>query len=207
MRAIDDGAVGVAREMLGQRRRAIARSGSKARWALPTAVQCSGSVCPIGGMIRTARSSGSAASSGTTPSRRMIATKVLSRHCVRDVGQDRARLPHQSHVIDIAAPEMQALDPEAIVLGRLVLLDIAARFERGEQAKDVVLMQLETLGKFGDAEFIDFAEKLFEHVERMRNRLDNVVCFIAPEPWTAILLERRRDGATNRVRFWKNVLI
>ena len=34
----------------------------------------------IGGVIRTMRSPGSADSSGTTPSRRMIATKVLSRH-------------------------------------------------------------------------------------------------------------------------------
>src|ERR1700689_4071959 len=75
---------------------------------------------------------------------------------------------------------MQALDPEAIVLGRFVLLDIAARLERRGQAEDVVLMQLEPLGKFRPSKFVNFTEKLFEHVERMRDGLNNVVCLFAP---------------------------
>src|SRR5271154_4100562 len=65
----------------------------------------------------------------------------------RDLGQNRPRLPYQSHVVNVTAAEMEALDPEAIVLGALVLFDIAARLERGEQAEDVILMQLEPLGE------------------------------------------------------------
>jgi hypothetical protein len=45
------------------------------------------------------------------------------------------------------------------------LLNVTARFERREQSEDVVLMQLEPLGEFRNAQFIDVAEKLFEHVE------------------------------------------
>jgi hypothetical protein len=83
--------------------------------------------------------------------------------------------------MDITVAQMQALDPETVVLGRFVLFDIAARLERGEQPKDVILMQLQPLGKFRHAQFIDFAKKLFEHVERMRNGLNNVVCLVAPD--------------------------
>ena len=124
---------------------------------------------------------------------------------VRDVGQNRARLPHQSHVVDIAASQVQALDSQAIVLGRPVLFDIAARLERGEQTKDVVLVQLEALGKFGDAEFVDLAEKLFEHVESVRNRLDDVVGFVAPDHG-----ELSSNAAVTEQRIepiWKNVLL
>ena len=81
----------------------------------------------------------------------------------------------------VSASEMEAFDPEPVVLGRFVLFDIAARFECGEQAKDVVLVQLEPFGKFGYAKFIDLAEKLLEHVERMRDGLDDVICFIAAD--------------------------
>jgi hypothetical protein len=82
-------------------------------------------------------------------------------------------------MMDVSTTEMEAFDSKPVILGCFVLFDIAARFERGEQAKDVVLVQLEPLGKFGNAKFIDFAEKLLQHVERMRNRLNNVISFIA----------------------------
>ena len=72
-------------------------------------------------------------------------------------------------MINIAASQVQALDSQAIVLGRPVLFDIAARLQRGEQTKDVVLMQLQALGKFGDAEFVDLAKELFEHVQSVGN--------------------------------------
>ena len=84
-------------------------------------------------------------------------------------------------MMDVTATEVEAFDAEPIIFGSFVLFDVTARLERREQPEDVVLMQLEPLGKFRDAEFIDFAEKLFEHVERMRNGLDNVVSFIAPD--------------------------
>jgi len=61
-------------------------------------------------------------------------------------------------MMDVSASEMQALDPEPVILGRFVLFDIAARFESREQTKDVVLVQLEPLGKFGYAKLIDLAE-------------------------------------------------
>jgi hypothetical protein len=84
-------------------------------------------------------------------------------------------------MMDVSATEMQALDPEPVVFGGFVLFDIAARFERGEQTKDVVLVQLEPFGKFGYAKFVNLAEKLLEHVKRMRDRLDDVVGFIAAD--------------------------
>ena len=91
-------------------------------------------------------------------------------------------MPHEPHMMNVAASEVQALDAEAIIFGRSVLFDVAARFQRREQTKDVVLMQLEALGKFRNAEFVDVAEKLFEHVERVRDGLDDVVGFICVGP-------------------------
>jgi hypothetical protein len=44
-----------------------------------------------------------------------------------------------------------------------------------------VLVQLEALGKFSHAQFVDVAEELFEHVERVRDRLNNVVCLFATQ--------------------------
>ena len=99
----------------------------------------------------------------------------------RNVGENRARLPHEAHMMDVTTAEVEALDAEAIIFGGFVLLDVAARFERREQAEDVVLMQLEALGKFGHAEFIDLAEELFEHVERVRDGLNDVVGFVATD--------------------------
>ena len=84
-------------------------------------------------------------------------------------------------MMNVTASEVQALDAEAIIFGSFVLFDVTARFERREQSEDVVLMQLEPLGKFRDAEFIDVAEKLFEHVERVRDGLDDVVGFISSD--------------------------
>jgi len=98
-----------------------------------------------------------------------------------DIGQDGARLPHQTHMMDVTASEMQTLDAEAIILGGFVLFDIAARFERREDSKDVVLMQLEPLGKFSYSQFIDIAEELFEHIERVGDGLDEVVGFVASD--------------------------
>jgi hypothetical protein len=82
-------------------------------------------------------------------------------------------------MMDVTASEVEAFDAEAIIFGGFVLLDVTARLERREQSKDVVLMQLEALGKFRHTEFIDVAKELFEHVERMRDGLDYVVGFIA----------------------------
>jgi hypothetical protein len=84
-------------------------------------------------------------------------------------------------MMDVSATEMEAFDAEPIIFGGLVLFDIAARLERREQPKDVVLMQLEPLRQFSYAQFIGLAEKLFEHVERMRDGLDHVVGFVASD--------------------------
>jgi hypothetical protein len=81
--------------------------------------------------------------------------------------------------MDVSATKMKAFDSKPVILSRFVLFDITARLERREQPKDVVLMQLEPLGKFGHAKFVDLAEKLLQHIKRMRNRLNNVVGFIA----------------------------
>jgi hypothetical protein len=86
-------------------------------------------------------------------------------------------------MMDVSASEMEAFDAEPVVLGGFVLFDISARFEGGEQAKDVVLVQFESFGKFGYAKFIDLAEELLEDVERVRDRLYNVVGFVAADHW------------------------
>jgi hypothetical protein len=108
--------------------------------------------------------------------------------------------------MDVSASEMQAFDPEPVVLGRFVLFDVAARFERCEQTKDVVLVQLEPFGKFGYAKLVDLAEKLLEHVERMRDRLDDVVGFIAADHSCSILVSGVRYRKLTEA-LWKSVLI
>jgi hypothetical protein len=95
-------------------------------------------------------------------------------------------LPHEAHMMDVTATEVQAFDAEAIIFGGFILFDITARFERRQKPKDVVLMQLEPLGEFRNAEFIDVAEKLFEHVERVRDGLDQVVGFIASDHFSSV---------------------
>src|SRR5438876_1180226 len=125
---------------------------------------------------------------------------------VGDFGKDRTRLAYQPHVMDIAAAEMQAFDAEAIIFAGAILLDIAARFEGGEDAEDVVLVQLEAFGKFGDTEFVALAKELFEDVERMRHGLDNVVCLVAPHHWVYFPGSRRSAVVTDP-QFWKTVLL
>ena len=97
-------------------------------------------------------------------------------------------------MMDVTATEVQALDAEAIILGGLILFDVTARFEGREQSEDVVLMQLEPLRQFRNAEFIDVAEKLFEHVERMRDGLDYVVGFIASDHFSVSTPGDPQDG-------------
>ena len=121
------------------------------------------------------------------------------------IGEDRARLPHEAHMMDVTATEVQALDAEAIILGGFVLFDVTARFEGREQSEDVVLMQLEPLGKFRNAEFIDVAEELFEHVERMRDGLDYVVGFIASDHRFSVSTLATRK--TERSAVCKSVLL
>src|SRR5208282_2520874 len=87
----------------------------------------------------------------------------------------------EAHMMDVTASEVEALDAEAIILGDFVLFDVTARFERGEEPKDVVLVQLEPLGEFRHAEFVNVAEELLEHVERMSDGLDYVVGFVASD--------------------------
>jgi hypothetical protein len=99
-------------------------------------------------------------------------------------------LPHEPHMMNVTASEVQALDAEAIIFGSFVLLNETARFERREQSEDVVLMQLKPLGKFRNAQFIDVAEKLFEHVERVRDGLDDVVGFVSSDHRAFRLIQR-----------------
>src|SRR5208283_4979972 len=98
-----------------------------------------------------------------------------------DVGENRTGLPHQPHVMDITPAEMEAFYAEPVIFGGAILFDIAARLQGGEQPENIVLVQLEALGKFSHAQFVDVAEELFEHVERVRDRLNNVVCLFATQ--------------------------
>src|SRR4029077_17657232 len=85
-----------------------------------------------------------------------------------------------------------------VVLGAPVLLDVAARLESGEQSEDVVLVQLEPLGQLGCAELVGVLEELLEDVERVRDRLDDVVGFLPSHrhvfPKTRFRLRRWRRG-------------
>jgi len=66
-------------------------------------------------------------------------------------------------------------------------------------------MQLEPLGKFGYAQFIYVAEKLFKHVERVRDRLNYVVCFVASDHRFSSPAATAHIGGFGAV--WKSVLI
>src|SRR5207245_6122865 len=94
------------------------------------------------------------------------------------------RLVEEAHVLHVALAELQAADAEAIVLGRAVLLDVAPGLERRQQTEDVVLVELEALGVLGHPELVGLAEELLQHVERVRDRLDDVVGFLASHVFT-----------------------
>jgi hypothetical protein len=73
-------------------------------------------------------------------------------------------------VLHVGLSELEAADAEPVVLGRAVLLDVAARLERREKPKYVVLVQLQAFREIGDAELLRLAGELLEHVQRVRNR-------------------------------------
>src|SRR5881396_556664 len=101
-------------------------------------------------------------------------------HLTHQLRHDRACLAEEPHVLHVALPELEATDAEAVVLGGPVLLDVAARLERGEQAEDVVLVEPEPLRQLGHAELLGLARELLEHIQRVRHRLDDVVGLLAP---------------------------
>ena len=82
-------------------------------------------------------------------------------------------------MIDVGATQLQAPNAQPIVLRRLVLLDVAARLERGEQTEHVVLVQLETLRELRHAQLAVVIAKLLEHVDGVGDGLDDVVGFLA----------------------------
>jgi len=104
----------------------------------------------------------------------------------RELGHDGPRLPQEAHVLHVGLAELQAADAEAVVLGRAVLLDVAARLERREEAKDVVLVELQAFREIGDAELFRLAGELLEHVQRVRDGLDDVVRFLSPHHGDAL---------------------
>src|SRR5216683_992804 len=104
-------------------------------------------------------------------------------------------------MMDVSASEVQTFYSKPIIFGGLVLLDITPRFERREQTKYVVLMQLEPFRKFSDAEFVDLAKELLKHVERMRDGLNYVVCFVASDH--QFFMYPRNVQTVTRVRIGK----
>ena len=104
---------------------------------------------------------------------------------------DRMCLTEQPHLRDVRLPKLQATNSQTVVLGGLVLLDVPPRLQRGEQPEDVILVQFQPLAQLGDTELIVFAGELLEHVERVGDRLDDVVGFLATHA-TLHGLRRRR---------------
>ena len=83
-------------------------------------------------------------------------------------------------MLHVALTQLETADAEAIVLRRPVLLDVAARLEGGEEAEDVVLVELQALGELRHPELLGLAAELLEDVQAVGNRLDDVVRFLAP---------------------------
>src|SRR5262249_13787238 len=94
---------------------------------------------------------------------------------------DGPRLAQQAHATDVRLPELERPDAEPVVLGRLVLLDVAARLERREQPKNVVLVKLQPLAELSDAELVGLAVELLDDVERMRDGANDVVALLATD--------------------------
>ena len=76
------------------------------------------------------------------------------------------------------------------------MFDITARFERREQTKNIVFVQFEPFAKLGHTDFVDIAIKLLQHVERMRNGLNNIIGFLPPNHVSSL------DEISKLRRFW-----
>ena len=101
-------------------------------------------------------------------------------HLPHELTHDGARLAQEPHVLHVALTQLETADAEAIVLRCPVLLDVAARLERREQAEDVVLVELQALGELRHPELLGLAAELLEDVQAVGDRLDDVVGFLAP---------------------------
>ena len=82
--------------------------------------------------------------------------------------------------MDERLTELETLQAQSVILRHLILFNITSRFERSEQTENIVLMQLQPLAKFGNSDFIDVAIELFQDVERMGDRLNDVIGLLAP---------------------------
>ena len=63
--------------------------------------------------------------------------------------------------------QLQTFETQTIIFSDLVLFDVTPRFERRQQTKDVVLVQFKPFAELRNANFIDIAVELFQHVERV----------------------------------------
>ena len=200
LRAVDDRAVGRARERALGQERALVLLGLEGEERLPRrrAVQREWLAERGGDAHRAVRLDDLDRHEHPAPQHGDVGGLA---HLAHQLLHDRAGLPQEPQVQHVALPELEAAHAEAVVLGRAILLDVAARLEGREQPKDVVLVQLEPLRQLGDPELVGLAAELLEHVERVRYRLDDVVGFLAPHarPSTAKtrFRLRRSPGGVN----------
>jgi len=89
-----------------------------------------------------------------------------------------------------------AAEPVALVFA---LLHISHHFQRGEQAKDLVLVQPKLLGEFCDSENLALHESL-EHAQRVLNSANHIVVFGALQRWGASGCPRE-NAAQRHIRF------
>src|SRR4029077_16233307 len=83
--------------------------------------------------------------------------------------------------MDESLSELQTPQTKSIVLGNLVLFDISAGFKCSKQSKNIVLVELKPFAKFGHANLINAPVELLQYIKSMRDRLNRIIGFLAPD--------------------------
>jgi hypothetical protein len=83
--------------------------------------------------------------------------------------------------MDEGLPELQALDPEAVIVVRFILLDVVPGLQSRQDAENVVFVQLQFFAEFRDSQFVQVSAEFLEDVEGMCDRLNDVIRFVAPD--------------------------
>src|SRR5512141_988273 len=83
--------------------------------------------------------------------------------------------------MDEGLAQLEALDPETVIVVGTVLLDVVSRLERGEDAEDVVFMQFQLLAELRDPQLLRLIPELLQDIEGVGDRLDDVVRLVSTD--------------------------